>query len=79
MSNKTKANQTGAFGNKSKYQKSLERQAELRKQIAEFEKTQKKEAATTEKSAPEKETKATKVTANTKEAKVEENAGTTTE
>ena len=26
----------GAFGNKSKYQKSLERQAELRKQIAEF-------------------------------------------
>ena len=27
----------GAFGNKSKYQKSLERQAELRKQIAEFE------------------------------------------
>ena len=27
----------GAFGNKSKYQKSLERQVELRKQIAEFE------------------------------------------
>ena len=31
----------GAFGNKSKYQKSLERQAELRKQIAEFEEKQK--------------------------------------
>ena len=30
----------GAFGNKSKYQKSLERQAELRKQIAEFEEKQ---------------------------------------
>lgn len=27
----------GAFGNKSKFQKSLERQQELRKQIAEFE------------------------------------------
>ena len=35
----------GAFGNKSKYQKSLERQAELRKQIAEFEKKQKQEEA----------------------------------
>ena len=34
----------GAFGNKSKYQKSLERQAELRKQIAEFEAKQAKEA-----------------------------------
>ncbi len=33
----------GAFGNKSKYQKSLERQAELRKQIAEFEQKQKQE------------------------------------
>ena len=35
----------GAFGNKSKYQKSLERQAELRKQIAEFEERQKQEEA----------------------------------
>ena len=35
----------GAFGNKSKYQKSLERQAELRKQIAEFEEKQKQEEA----------------------------------
>tara|TARA_B100000282_G_scaffold277959_1_gene237182 strand:- start:247 stop:477 length:231 start_codon:yes stop_codon:yes gene_type:complete len=34
----------GAFGNKSKYQKSLERQAELRKQIAEFEAKQAEEA-----------------------------------
>ena len=35
----------GAFGGKSKYQKSLERQAELRKQIAEFEEKQKQEEA----------------------------------
>ena len=34
----------GAFGNKSKYQKSLERQAELKKQIAEFEEKQKADA-----------------------------------
>ena len=45
MSNKSKAKQKGAFGNKSKYQKSLERQAELRKQIAEFEEKQKQEEA----------------------------------
>ena len=34
----------GAFGNKSKFQKSLERQAELRKQIAEFEARQAEDA-----------------------------------
>ena len=45
MSNKSKANQNGSFGNKSKYQKGLERQAELRKQIAEFEEKQKQEEA----------------------------------
>jgi hypothetical protein len=45
MSNKSKAKQTGSFGNKSKYQKSLERQVELRKQIAEFEEKQKQEEA----------------------------------
>ena len=33
----------GAFGNKSKFQKMLERQAELKKQIAEFEEKQKNE------------------------------------
>jgi hypothetical protein len=49
----------GAFGNKSKYQKSLERQAELRKQIAEFEENKKQEEAKTteEKIAEKKETK----------------------
>ena len=45
MSNKSKAKQKGSFGNKSKYQKSLERQVELRKQIAEFEEKQRQEEA----------------------------------
>ena len=45
MSNKSKARQKGSFGNKSKYQKSLERQVELRKQIAEFEEKQRQEEA----------------------------------
>ena len=34
----------GAFGGKSKYQKSLERTAELKKQIAELEEKKKKDA-----------------------------------
>ena len=61
----------GAFGNKSKYQKSLERQAELRKQIAEFEAKQAKEAkkADTVKQKPK---------ANKAEKK-QENATTATE
>ena len=45
MSSKSRARTRGAFGNKSKYQKSLERQIELRKQIAEFEEKQKQEEA----------------------------------
>ena len=63
----------GAFGNKSKYQKSLERQAELRKQIAEFEAKQAEEAKKTE---PEK--KAVKPKAKKAEKK-QENATTATE
>ena len=58
----------GAFGNKSKFQKSLERQAELRKQIAEFEQKQKqKEAKKTESTEKKPETK--KVTAKKKPSK----------
>ena len=45
MSSKSRAKTKGAFGNKSKFQKSLERQIELRKQIAEFEEKQKQEQA----------------------------------
>lgn len=58
----------GAFGNKSKFQKSLERQAELRKQIAEFEQKQKQEEA---KKAEATETKSEtkKVTAKKKTTK----------
>lgn len=58
----------GAFGNKSKFQKSLERQAELRKQIAEFEKKQKQDKA---KNAEATETKSEtkKVTAKKKTTK----------
>tara|TARA_A100001037_G_scaffold63293_1_gene55317 strand:+ start:25799 stop:26053 length:255 start_codon:yes stop_codon:yes gene_type:complete len=59
----------GAFGNKSKYQKSLERQAELRKQIAEFEENQKqkqeeadKASAETSETKPAVKKKATKKT-----------------
>jgi len=67
MSNKSKAKQKGAFGNKSKFQKSLERQAELRKQIAEFEEKQKqaeadKAKAETAEKKPAVKTKATKKT-----------------
>tara|TARA_Y100000389_G_C17156874_1_gene362386 strand:+ start:126 stop:383 length:258 start_codon:yes stop_codon:yes gene_type:complete len=70
----------GAFGNKSKYQKSLERQAELRKQIAEFEKKQKQEEA---KKAEPTETKSEtkKVTAKKTQTKKTEvkNVSTATE
>ena len=45
MSSKSRAKTKGAFGNKSKFQKSLERQTELRKQIAEFEEKQKQDKA----------------------------------
>jgi len=70
----------GAFGNKSKYQKSLERQAELRKQIAEFEKKQestKKEKA----EAVETKSETKKVTAKKTETKKTEakNVSTATE
>jgi len=73
MASKSKARTGGAFGNKSKYQKSLERQAELRKQIAEFEAKQAEEAKKTE---PEK--KAVKPKAKKAEKK-QENATTATE
>jgi hypothetical protein len=68
----------GAFGNKSKFQKSLERQAELRKQIAEFEKKQ-EEAKKTE--ATEKKPETKKVTAKKTETKKTEakNVSTATE
>ena len=63
----------GAFGNKSKYQKSLERQAELRKQIAEFEEKQKQEEAkksekkpAVKKSTAKKKTKKTNASDSTK-------------
>jgi hypothetical protein len=70
----------GAFGNKSKFQKSLERQAELRKQIAEFEKKQ--EATTKEKAeATENKSETKKVTAKKTETKKTEteNVSTATE
>jgi hypothetical protein len=68
----------GAFGNKSKFQKSLERQAELRKQIAEFEKKQ-EEAKNSEATETKPETK--KVTAKKTETKKTEakNVSTATE
>ena len=63
----------GAFGNKSKFQKSLERQAELRKQIAEFEEKQKQEEAkksekkpAVKKSTAKKKTKKTNASDSTK-------------
>lgn len=73
MASKSKAKTGGAFGNKSKYQKSLERQAELRKQIAEFEAKQAEEAKKVE---PAK--KAVKPKAKKAEKK-QENATTATE
>ena len=68
----------GAFGNKSKFQKSLERQVELRKQIAEFEKKQ-EEAKKAEATETKSETK--KVTAKKTETKKTEakNVSTATE
>jgi hypothetical protein len=79
MSSKSRARSGGAFGNKSKYQKSLERQAELRKQIAEFEAKQAEDAKKAEKaknSEPVK--KAVKPKAKKAEKK-QENATTATE
>ena len=73
MSSKSRARTGGAFGNKSKYQKSLERQADLRKQIAEIEATQAEEA---KKAEPVK--KAVKPKAKKAEKK-QENATTATE
>jgi hypothetical protein len=79
MSSKSKAGTGGAFGNKSKYQKSLERQAELRKQIAEFEAKQAKEAKQAEKAEKvEPVKKAVKPKAKKAEKK-QENATTATE
>ena len=69
----------GAFGNKSKYQKSLERQAELRKQIAEFEANQ---AENAKKSEETKKTETAKKAVKPKAKKAEqtqENATTATE
>jgi len=69
----------GAFGNKSKYQKSLERQAELRKQIAEFEA---KQAETANKADEAKKTEPAKKSVKPKAKKAEkkqENATTATE
>ena len=78
MSSKSRAISGGAFGNKSKYQKSLERQAELRKQIAEFEAKQAEEAKKAEDAKQEK--PKAKVTAKKKvEKKKQENATTATE
>ena len=70
----------GAFGNKSKFQKSLERQAELRKQIAEFEEKQKQEEAK-KADATEKKSDTKKVTAKKTETKKtkEKNVSTATE
>lgn len=65
----------GAFGNKSKYQKSLEQQADLRKQIAEFEEKQKQAE-----DAKKTETVKKAVTPKAKKAeKKQENATTATE
>ena len=58
----------GAFGNKSKFQKSLERQAELRKQIAEFEEKQ-KQAEAKKAEATENKSETKKVTAKKTETK----------
>lgn len=69
----------GAFGNKSKYQKSLERQAELRKQIAEFEA---KQAENAKKADEAKKTETAKKAVKPKAKKAEqtqENATTATE
>lgn len=60
----------GAFGNKSKFQKSLERQQELRKQIAEFEARQAETA--------KQETPKAKKTSTKKAEKKQENATTAT-
>jgi hypothetical protein len=66
----------GAFGNKSKFQKSLERQQELRKQIAEFEARQAEEAKKAETS--KQETPKAKKTSTKKAEKKQENATTAT-
>ena len=58
----------GAFGNKSKFQKSLERQAELRKQIAEFEEKKKQKQEKTAEVAENK-TETKNVTARKKTTK----------
>ena len=63
----------GAFGNKSKYQKSLEKKAELRKQIAEFEAKQVEEAKKTETAKKAVKPKAKKA------EQTQENATTATE
>jgi len=61
----------GAFGNKSKFQKSLERQQELRKQIAEFEAKQAEQVN-------EAETQTVKKTSTKNAEKPQENAPTAT-
>ena len=70
----------GAFGNKSKFQKSLERQAELRKQIAEFEERKKQEDVKKD-DAVETKSKTKKVTAKKTQTKKTEatNVSTATE
>jgi hypothetical protein len=72
----------GAFGNKSKYQKSLERQVELRKQIAEFEEKQKQDEADKAKPEPAEKKPAVKKPAAKKKATKKtktENVGNPTE
>ena len=79
MASKSKAKTGGAFGNKSKYQKSLERQAELRKQIAEFEAKQAEDAKKAEE-AKKTETAKKAVKPKAKKAeKKQENATPATE
>jgi hypothetical protein len=65
----------GAFGNRSNYQKRLEQQADLRKQIAEYETKQNQQADEVV------ETKHTKevIVDKTKEAQTQKDVSTTTE
>ena len=69
----------GAFGNKSKYQKSLERQAQLRKQIAEFEAKQAEDANKVEEAKKTEPAKKSVKPKAKKAEKKQENATTATE
>lgn len=70
----------GAFGNKSKFQKSLERQAELRRKIAEFEEKKKQKEAKANKVADKNtETKNATVKKKTNKKTETENVSNPTE